>query len=128
MIDLPLNYFYLDSGDSVKLNQLSLNLPSKKNEPLDSELLHAIQDIFCKALKITHEVFARVWAQALSMRSIEWPLARPLTRNVFDSMAATLQDMLVYHGKGCQIEPTPGSNEQIQGFLLYLLGRDVFSS
>src|SRR5262249_51488682 len=44
------------------------------------------------------------------------------------SMEKALRETLVYHGKGCQIEPTPGANERIQGFLLYLLGRDVFSN
>jgi len=128
MTDLYLNSFSLDNCNSVKINQLSEKFSSKQNSSLDSELLHMIQEIFCKALQITHQVFARVWDQAVSMGNIQWPLTKPLTTDVFNSMAATLQKTLVYHGKGCQIEPTPGSNEQIQGFLLYLLGRDVFSS
>ncbi len=128
MITLPLRQFYLDNTDSARLKQLSRNLSSTQKESWDSELLHSIQDIFCKALQITHHVFARVWDQAVSMGKLQWPLTRPLTADVLDSMAATFRDTLVYHGKGCQIEPTPGCNEQIQGFLLYLLGRDVFSS
>lgn len=128
MIDLKLNVFNLDNYDSVSLNQLSANIPSRGKESFDADLLQSIQDIFCRALQMTSQVFARVWNQAVSMGTIKWPLTKPLTPDVLHSMAATLQKTLVYHGKGCQIEPTPGCNEQIQGFLLYLLGRDVFSS
>lgn len=90
-------------------------------------LLQKVQEIFQTILGIAKEIFPKVWDQALLVHPISWQPGEPLTSEIALSIGKALQETLVYHGVGLQIEPKVGSNPNVDALMKFWLGKGSFS-